>query len=204
MNLRQLPVIPTIVVVVAVAIMVALGIWQLGRSEEKAELIARYEAASELEPVPFPWSWESEYTQQQIRDQGLFRRSAFECTEVLSREAIAGRSENGRSGFAQIVRCMTGRGPADVKLGWSNRPDFPDYDGGVVVGIITPGGADGGRLQADPPLAGLQPLAKPDPSDLPNNHLAYAGQWFFFALTALVIYWFAIQSRLKARKEEEG
>ncbi|HSM52948.1 MAG TPA: SURF1 family protein, partial [Erythrobacter sp.] len=28
-------------------------------------------------------------------------------------------------------------------------------------------------------------------------HLAYAGQWFFFALTALVIYWIAIRKRIK-------
>ena len=45
------------------------------------------------------------------------------------------------------------------------------------------------------PLAGLEPLAAPDPRDLPNNHLAYAGQWFFFALTALVIYILALRRR---------
>ena len=43
--------------------------------------------------------------------------------------------------------------------------------------------------------AGLEPLARPDPADLPNNHLAYAGQWFFFALTALAIYWLALKRR---------
>ena len=38
-------------------------------------------------------------------------------------------------------------------------------------------------------------MAAPDPRDLPNNHLAYAGQWFFFALTALVIYILALRRR---------
>ncbi|HBM05474.1 MAG TPA: threonine synthase, partial [Erythrobacter sp.] len=44
-------------------------------------------------------------------------------------------------------------------------------------------------------VAGLAPLAPPDPRDLPNNHLAYAGQWFFFALTALIIYILALRRR---------
>ena len=194
MNLRSIPIIPTIVVLAAAATMVALGIWQLGRAEEKAALIAKYEAAMvSAEPQPFPADGGGAF------EGDLFHPTAFDCTKVLSREAISGRAENGRSGFAQIVRCETGRGPADVKLGWSDRPDFPDFQGGSVAGLITPGGADGARVQADPPLAGLKPLAKPDPRDLPNNHLAYAGQWFFFALTALVIYWLAIRKRIKGQ-----
>ena len=60
-----------------------------------------------------------------------------------------------------------------------------------MLGILAPGG----KIVADPPLAELGPLAKPDPADLPNNHLAYAGQWFFFALTALVIYILALRRR---------
>ena len=53
----------------------------------------------------------------------------------------------------------------------------------------------GYEVVADPPLAGLEASATPDPHDLPNNHLAYAGQWFFFAVTALVIYWLALRRR---------
>ena len=45
------------------------------------------------------------------------------------------------------------------------------------------------------PVGASSPLAAPDPRDLPNNHLAYAGQWFFFALTALVIYILALRRR---------
>lgn len=194
MNPRSIPIIPTIVVLAAAATMVALGIWQLGRAEEKAALIAKYEQAlSSTELRPFPSDSGAAI------ESNLFHPTALDCRKVLSREAISGRAENGRSGFAQIVRCETGRGPADVKLGWSDRPDFPDFQGGSVAGLIAPGGADGARVQADPPLAGLKPLAKPDPRDLPNNHLAYAGQWFFFALTALVIYWLAIRKRIKGQ-----
>ena len=54
------------------------------------------------------------------------------------------------------------------------------------------------ELVADPPVAGLQANAPPDPRDLPNNHMAYAFQWFFFAITALVIYGLALR-RLRVK-----
>ena len=41
----------------------------------------------------------------------------------------------------------------------------------------------------------MSPAPVPDPTLLPNNHLAYAGQWFFFALTALVIYVMVLRKR---------
>ena len=44
-----------------------------------------------------------------------------------------------------------------------------------------------------PPLG--RPL-QPRAADLPDNHLAYAGQWFLFALTALVIYGLVLRQKL--------
>ena len=58
-----------------------------------------------------------------------------------------------------------------------------------------------GTRNAAPPQAGLEQLAAPDPNDLPNNHLMYAGQWFFFALTALVIYVLALRKRWRGQAE---
>lgn len=188
--IRQLPIIPTIIVVAAAAVMVWLGIWQLGRAEEKANLIARYEAALiEGDLRAFPGDQGGP-----ISEADLFHPTAFECTDVLSREAIAGRSARGQTGYAHIAECQTGRGPAAVVLGWAREPQFTGYTGGVVEGLIVRGGKDGARVQMNVPPEGLQPLATPDPKDLPNNHLAYAGQWFFFALTALIIYGFAVKS----------
>ncbi len=187
----RIPVVPTIIVTIAAAIMVILGIWQWGRAEEKAAQIAQYKAALVAGDIrPFPADSGGAFSADD-----LFHPTAFICTTILGREAIAGRNARGQSGYAQIARCQTGRGPADVKLGWSDRPDFPAWTGGPVEGLITPGGADGARAQMAQPVAGLEPLAQPDPADLPNNHLAYAGQWFFFALTALVIYGLALRRR---------
>jgi surfeit locus 1 family protein len=78
-----------------------------------------------------------------------------------------------------------------VDLGYTRDIAKPAFTGGIITGVIAPGP----RLVADPPVAGLQPMARPDPGDLPNNHLAYAGQWFFFALTALIIYVLALRRK---------
>ena len=53
-------------------------------------------------------------------------------------------------------------------------------------------------LMADPPAPGLDANPGPDLSAVPNNHLAYAVQWFLFALVAAVIYAIAVRRRLKA------
>ena len=71
------------------------------------------------------------------------------------------------------------------------------FFGGPVAGIIAPGGV----LHASQPLPELERLAPPDPKDLPNNHLMYAGQWFFFALTALVIYVLALRKRWRGQAD---
>ena len=63
--------------------------------------------------------------------------------------------------------------------------------------MIAPGGKLGPRLIADPPLAGLQASARPDPAATANNHLSYAVQWFLFAASALVIYALAVRKRLR-------
>ena len=111
---------------------------------------------------------------------------------MQSLTTVAGTSLRGEKGLAQRATCLLADGTtARVDIGFSRRPEPAEWDGGSVVGIIAPGG----RIVATEPLAGLEPLAAPDPRDLPNNHLAYAGQWFFFALTALVIYILALRRR---------
>ena len=190
MNLRQLPVLPTIIVVAAAAIMVALGIWQLGRAEEKGALIAHYEAVS-AEAGRVDWPMNDEEAAER-----LYRFAFVDCAQVLSRRTAAATSSEGVKGLAQIATCRLANGrEADIALGFTKEPVEGGWQGGEIQGIIAPGP----RLVAMPPAAGLEPLAAPDPRDLPNNHLAYAGQWFFFALTALVIYALAIRKRIRSK-----
>ena len=185
----SLPLIPTLVVAAAVAVMLSLGVWQLSRAQEKEALLARYGAVQALPgTVAFP------STADEV-EQALYRRSAVDCAEVLGIRGTAGRSALGQPGWAIIARCRLGRGgEAEVALGWSDTPGAPAWSGGPVVGLVAPG-EEGARLVADPAQAGLAQLARPDPRDLPNNHLSYAVQWFFFALTAMVVYVLALRRR---------
>lgn len=190
--LKRLPILPTILVALAVATMIALGFWQLGRGARKDALLARYHQAANL-PELGAWPQSS-----QAVDDALYRRAEVVCDEVLDRRSTAGRNALGQSGWAQVARCsLDGGGMADVVLGWARAPQPAAWTGGRVTGVVGPGGKEGARLVADPPLAGLAANARPDPSDVPNNHLAYAVQWFFFAATALLIYFLAVRKRLR-------
>jgi surfeit locus 1 family protein len=179
-----------LLVAAAVATMLALGVWQLRRAEWKADLIARYtQAQATSAAVPWPQD-------EAAMERSLFRWSGFTCEKVLGLRTTAAKSASGESGVAQVARCaVDGGGEAEVALGWSLPTTQVQWNGGEVTGPIAPGGEFGGVLHASHNPPGLQPLAPPDPADLPNNHLAYAGQWFFFALTALVIYVLALRRR---------
>lgn len=187
--IRRLPVVPTVIVLLAVAVMVRLGLWQLDRRAEKENLLRHYHAAGTLSSeVPYPRN-EAEAVRT------LYRRSSVTCAKVISATSMAGNNAKGEAGIAHIAECLAdGGGAARLVIGWSRDPNGPRWQGGTVSGVIAPGP----RLVIDPPVGGLQPNAIPDPSTLPNNHLAYAVQWFLFALVALVIYGFAVRKRLAA------
>ncbi len=187
--IRQLPIIPTVLVLAAVVTMVWLGFWQLGRAAEKDALIEQYSASSAV-------AQEAEFPLTGPGEDLWFRRSSIDCEQVLSIKTIAGTSARGQKGWAQRATCATSASAeVTVDIGFSRDLIDVEWEGGPVSGIIAPGP----RLVASTPVSGLEPLAEPDPNDLPNNHMAYVGQWFFFALTALVIYWLAVRARIAKR-----
>ncbi|EIZ78948.1 hypothetical protein WSK_2491 [Novosphingobium sp. Rr 2-17] len=183
---RRIPIFASLIVLIAVGAMVWLGLWQLQRMHWKEALLAHYASAAR-DPVIVPW------TARGVGEDLLYRRARLTCASVGARSSIAGNNAKGDAGVVQTVRCaLPGGGDALVVLGWSQQPNAAtDWKGGEVTGIIAPGP----RLVADPPLAGLQPSAAPDPAEIPNNHFSYAVQWFLFAATALVIYGLALARR---------
>ena len=192
---RRLPILPTILVLIAVGIMIRLGFWQINRMHQKEALLVRYAAAesrsADVQPAQFAGD----------RDAVLYRHTAFTCGNATAPSGIAGLSAKGESGIAHTAQCRAdsdgGGVPVTVTLGWSSNPAPPAWTGGPVAGIVAPMGKSGVRVVADPPLAGLQANARPDPKNLPNNHWSYAIQWFLFSLTALVIYSLALRKRLQ-------
>lgn len=188
--MRRIPVIPTLLVLAALALMLRLGFWQLERHHEKEALLAKYAAA------------QSDQSVHDLAD-GIpvgYSRVRFVCESTITQQAVSGRSAANQPGWAHVSLCnLKGGRKARVVLGWSERPDTLPWRGGTVVGVVVPRDSPALQVVADPPLAGFAANARPDPRDIPNNHLSYAVQWFLFALTALLIYVLALRKRLRSR-----
>jgi cytochrome oxidase assembly protein ShyY1 len=195
---KRVPTIPTIIVGLAVATMVGLGIWQLRRAEWKEELVAQYEAAQKLPPIIFP-------TAPLKERPPLFRWATGFCVKPVGQRAIAGENAKGEAGYAHVVQCSTGaEGPGmAVDIGWSKDPNAKwSWPGGPVSGIIVPDRLQKIRLVAASSPPGLQPSAVPTIDSAvqvtPAGHRGYALQWFAFAAIAALIYGLALRKRLRA------
>ena len=187
--MKRIPLIPTLVVLMAVALMVGLGVWQLQRLHWKEAMIARYQTAMAL-PV-LDWS-----QGVPLGTRGDYRRVRLHCDRLGAQTQVGGRNASGQSGWAHWVDCLPVSGSVTVVAGWSRDLAPRALSPGEVTGYALGGEANVPlRIVADPPLGGLEPNARPDPRDLPNNHFSYAVQWFLFAATALVIYAIAVWKR---------
>lgn len=195
--MKRLPIFGTFIVLAAVATMIGLGIWQLQRAEWKNDLLATYGAAHDQPAISYP-------AVPVEGDPPYFRRSSVNCLQVLSWRAVSGRNINGESGWAHIAHCKTsgGEGPgAQIVAGWSRSSENPEWNGGIVDGVIAPDSQHIMRLVANEPVAGLEQSQTPSTDDIPNNHMAYAVQWFLFAGIALIIFILALRARNKAGNE---
>ncbi len=195
--MRRLPLFSTLLVLLAVGVMIALGFWQLDRKAQKEAMLARYAVAQTLSAeVP----WPSDPAQQKL---ALFRRTTIDCRVAGNDAPLAGYNRKGTVGWAHAVTCILPDGArAEVVLGWAKDLAQRDWSGGTVRGVIAPGAGNTARIIADPPVAGLAASALPDPASIPNNHWSYAIQWFLFAGVALVIYALALRKRLAAHGAE--
>ncbi|MFM9853782.1 MAG: SURF1 family protein [Sphingomonadaceae bacterium] len=201
--MTRLPIISTIIVGGAVAVMIGLGVWQLGRAEEKRALIAQYAGAAAKPEMAYP----AIGTDSRL----WFRRASALCLEPASIKVEPGRNRKGQSGWRHIAQCRTGaEGPGlVVDIGWSAGFSVKaPWTGGPVKGVIAPqpdhrsviakglgSAAPGLMLVSNTPATGLEPSAPPSLDDVPNNHLAYAVQWFLFAGIAALIYMLALRRR---------
>ena len=193
---RRIPLLPTIAVTAAIAVLIGLGVWQLQRANWKAGLLAKFEHAQSLPPIAFP-------TVPLKDDQlPLFRQATGVCLRPIGHRAMGGENRAGDPGYVQIVDCMTGgEGPGmSVEVGWAQNPNIRvTWPGGPVSGVIVPDKQSRMRLVAATAPAGLQPSRIPDAASAsaitPAGHRMYAATWFALALTALVIYVIALMKR---------
>ena len=194
--IRKIPVLPTILVGLAVAVMIGLGVWQIQRSKWKQGLVDRYAAAEGLPPVAWPSVW------PKPSELPLFRHAAGNCLRAVANRSGAGENRSGEIGYVHIVDCATGaEGPGmSVEIGWSKDPNAKfKWTGGPVSGVIVPDRKSQMRLVADAPAQGLEASRRPSvetvSSVTPAGHKGYAATWFAFAAIALVIYVLALKRR---------
>jgi cytochrome oxidase assembly protein ShyY1 len=197
---RKLPLVPTILVAAAVAVMIGLGVWQLQKAPKKEALIEQYRAALKMPPIAYP-------TIPVTGNLPLYRYATAMCLRPVSRRAMAGPNRSGETGYVHIVGCSTGaEGPGlSVQVGWSLDPNAKfEWRGGPVSGIIVPDDRTAMRLIAATPAAGLAPNAAPQPgvSVTPERHRGYALTWFALAIAAVVVYLLALRQRWN--KEQKG
>ena len=196
---RKLPIIPTIVVAAAVAIMIGLGVWQLQRAKWKEGLLAQYAAAEKLVPISYPT------LPMKDAQLPLFRHATGICLKPVGRRTVPGEGVSGEPGFVHVIDCSTGaEGPGmSVAVGWSKDPNAKvNWTGGPVSGIIAPDNKTRIRLVAATAPPGLETVAPPTLALISNNHRSYAFQWFAFAGIAALIYGLAL--RLRWKKEQKA
>ena len=196
--MKRLPLGATILTLLMIPALIALGVWQLERRAWKHALIARLEAAKSLPPVT-----PHDYYRAMIGLADLqYRHAEVDCRpgKVAPYDVKGGTSADDQGGFLVLVDCNDparhARPDLVVVAGWTLRPatvtslDLDTRFAGTL--IEHPYGTAPGRPQfmLIPATAapGLLPSRIPVPDDLPDNHLSYALQWFAFAATLAVIY----------------
>lgn len=203
--MRRIPILPTVLVFIAASAMIGLGIWQVQRATWKEALLAQLAANATKAAITFPEAGP-------VASDALFRRSSVSCLRVAAWRSEGGHDVTGKPGTRHIAECVTGgEGPgALIDMGVSTDPRAtPAWAGGTVAGVITTepdhtsliSGLFGTKPVLRPMLVaktaapGLTASAPPRIDAIPNNHRAYAVQWFIFAALALIIYAIALSRR---------
>ena len=206
--IHRAPILPTIIVATAVATMIGLGLWQLGRARERDLLHERLLERLALPIVEYPYRASSD-------DDFLFRRVSARCERVTGWRARGGESTQGKTGWRRIAVC---RSPLDtaflIDLGIAAEPGgVADWRGGEVRGraVREPDargpfermfGQERPRrlmIVSEQAAPGLAPSKQPNPREESNSSWSYMVQWFLFAATAVVIYALALRSRWRAK-----
>lgn len=197
--MKRPPLLPTAIVALAVPALAMLGAWQLDRAEWKEALLGRLAANAQAPVIAKPGDLMAR------RSELSFRRVSTTCREVRPWPPSAARAVDGRAGYRQQIWCHDGQGePLLVSLGVAANPALKvaPAPGAVFTGPLVP---RNGRSPEDPPFvliaeAPVAPLAAeaaPTLAGIPNNHRAYAVQWFLFAGILMVIYGIWLRQRPK-------
>ena len=174
-----MPLAPTLVVLLALPLLAALGVWQLHRLHWKTALLEQLASAPKLPVLDHP----------DLARPGLdFRRAVVDCKPTADAPQVrAGRNARGEVGYSYLLKC-TGS-PLTLDAGWAPRPDAKPFRlAAAYPGMLREHPGPAYTLIAARALPPLEPSAPPTVEEVPNNHLSYAIQWFLFGGVLVVIY----------------
>jgi surfeit locus 1 family protein len=203
--MRRLPLLPTLIVALAVTAMVALGFWQIGRAHWKEALLASYRETLSAPPL---YGLPADMPAEDL----AFRRTHVLCRISTAPVQFGGANAEGKTGFRNVVGCALIDGRVImVDLGWSpvgTKPMLPSMGQRIEAdGQLIPDEVLARRVLREQPGAtplllvlkgavpGLEPSVPPSIESIPNNHRGYAVQWFLFAGVAISIYLLALRKR---------
>jgi len=191
--MRRLPILSTLLVLAAVGVMIALGLWQLDRKAQKEAMLARYAVAQTLSAeVP----WPSNPAEQEL---ALFRRTTLDCRVAGKDAPLAGYDRRGTVGWAHTVTCELPNGARAETAGtWPRVTAYPR-----MAELAQALSVDSRRLESrvllldEQAAAGFQRGWKPFVKG-PEQNWSYAIQWWSFAILLLVLY---VVMNLKKRSD---
>ncbi len=205
-------IVPAVSTAVMLAILIALGVWQLHRLTWKTAILARIDAAErapgvELGAAPAPFekaraegAWRGDLSAlygSQVRDPGI---GGAQVLTPLVRPGLPtvlvdrGWVDTGRPLPPPPSGTVTVEGyvhPPE-RAHWFSAPDDPAGRRFYTLDPAAIGAALGLRDVAPYVLVALGPPGVPDPARAlprpPNDHFQYALTWFGFAVTLLIIF----------------
>lgn len=185
---------PLLFTLFGVAVLIAMGAWQMDRRAWKRDLIQTLESRLAAEPVPLPAVIDdpAAWAHRRVMLSGRFVMGS----DVL----LTARPRQGRAGYELAVPLAREEGGpvlvnrGFVPLDWRDPAARPPSPEGVhaVVGVVRLSGADRTLTVDVQTLDGAAPQGFPEPVpprvDLPDNHLQYALTWWALAAALATIY----------------
>lgn len=206
---KGLPLFPTLILLVMLPVLLALGKWQLDRRVWKHALLERLGEAATLPAT--------DLAGHAIPEDFLFRHVGInvECPPQKV-DGHAARNLQERPGFGYTIRCRAmGDQTVTLVIGWGERVDgYLKAESAIptsiyhAAGTVTSVEADSATLLLSNPIPPLEAVQPPDLHSVSDNHLLYAIQWFAFALILVIIYALYVQKWRQrmplARKGQDG
>lgn len=185
---------PLLFTLFGVAVLIAMGAWQMDRRAWKRDLIQTLESRLAAEPVPLPAVIDdpAAWAHRRVMLSGRFVMGS----DVL----LTARPKQGRAGYELAVLMERAEGGpvlvnrGFVPLDWRDPAARPPSPEGVhtVIGVVRLSGADRTLTVDVQTLDGAAPQGFPEPVpprvDLPDNHLQYALTWWALAAALATIY----------------